>query len=128
MLNVIDVRDLATATVSAITAERYGEPILLDGHNISTDELFDWICEVGGVAPPRYRIPLSLTSASAFVVEALCGLAGWPAPLPSIVPILIAQHEWITAGRIHHELGISPRPLSETLADSVQWYRSLGYC
>ncbi|HXZ88605.1 MAG TPA: NAD-dependent epimerase/dehydratase family protein [Candidatus Binataceae bacterium] len=128
VLNVIDVRDLAAATVSAITAERYGEPILLDGHNISTDELFNWICEVGGVAPPRYRISLSLTSLSAYLAEALLGLAGRPAPLPSLVPILISQHEWITSGRVHYELGISPRPLSETLADSVEWYRGLGYC
>lgn len=128
VLNVIDVRDLAAATVTALSAERYGEPLLLDGHNLPTDELFNWICEVGGVAPPRYRIPLSLTSLSAFAVEALCGLAGRPTPLPSIVPILIAQHEWITSGRVHYELGISPRPLSETLADSVEWYRSLGYC
>lgn len=128
VLNVIDVRDLAAATVNAVSAERYGEPILLDGHNISTDELFNWICEVGGVAPPRYRIPLSLTSISAYAVEALLGLTGRLAPLPSLVPILIAQHEWITSGRAHYELGISPRPLSETLADAVEWYRGLGYC
>jgi dihydroflavonol-4-reductase len=128
VLNVIDVRDLATAAVNALDTERYGETILLDGHNISTDELFPWICEIGGVAPPRYRVAPSLTVLPAYIAEVILGFVGRSTPLPSLVPILIAQHEWITSGRAHYELGIKARPLSETLTDSVRWYRSLNYC
>jgi dihydroflavonol-4-reductase len=128
VMNVIDVRDVATATLNTLAAERYGDPVLLDGHNISTDELFAWICEIGGVTPPRFRLPPSLSALSAYIAELFLGFAGQSTPLPSLVPILIAQHEWITSSRAHYELKICPRPLSESLSDSIEWYRSMNYC
>jgi nucleoside-diphosphate-sugar epimerase len=37
LINVIDVRDVARGLVAALQTERYGDPIMLSGHNISTD-------------------------------------------------------------------------------------------
>lgn len=128
VLNVmIDVRDVAAAAVGALNAKHYGEPILLHGHNISTEELFAWICEIAGTATPSHRFPLSFLALSAYTAEALLGLAGLRTPLPSLVPILISQQERITSGRAS-ELRIPVRPLSETLNDAIDWYRALGYC
>ncbi|MBV8055871.1 MAG: NAD-dependent epimerase/dehydratase family protein, partial [Deltaproteobacteria bacterium] len=53
MLNVIDVRDLAAATLRALEAESYGEPLLMTGHTISTRDFYSLVCQMGGVAPPR---------------------------------------------------------------------------
>ena len=42
-INVIDVRDTAAGLVAALERERWGEPILLAGHNISVEALYTWI-------------------------------------------------------------------------------------
>jgi hypothetical protein len=34
----------------------------------------------------------------------------------------------MVAGGELSELGITPRPLSETIVDAINWYRQIGYC
>lgn len=128
VLNVIDVRDAAAAALDALEAGRYGAPALLAGHDIATDALFDWICELGGSAPPRYELPLSLSILPSYFAELILSVAGVTPPLPSLVPILLAQHDWLNPRAPRGRLGFRPRPLSVTLRDSVDWYRGLGYC
>lgn len=128
VLNVIDVRDVAAGLVSALNAERYGEPILLSGHNISTEVLFSWICEIGGVRPPRLFASPTLSLLTTYWVEAMLTLIGQQAPLPSLAVMLACEHDWMTPGAAQRELGITVRPLSETLLDTIEWYRKLGYC
>lgn len=128
MLNVIDVRDVAVGLVAALHVERYGEPILLSGHNISTDTLFSWICEIGGVRPPRFLAPPTLSLFVTYWIELMQTRMGQLATLPSLAVMLACEHEWMTPGAAQHELGVMLRPLSETLLDTIEWYRTLGYC
>ena len=127
-LNVLDVREVAAGLVSAIEAQWFGKPIIFSGHNISAQGLCRWICEIGGVAPPSLSAPTSLTAFASYAVEALAGLAGGSTPIQSLAPILIYQHEWLPPCAAFRELGVKVRPLYETLLDSVDWYRSIGYC
>ncbi len=128
VLNVIDVRDVAAAALDALEAERYGTPTLLAGHDVATDALFDWICELGGSAPPRYELPLSISILPTYFAELILSAAGATPPLLSLVPILLAQHDWLNPRAPRSELGFRPRPLSATLRDTVDWYHRLGYC
>lgn len=127
-LNVIDVRDVATGLLAALNAERYGEPLLLSGHNISTEALFAWICEIGGAQPPRFYTPATLSLLTSYWLEASLALIGQRAPLPSLAVMLTCEHMWLTPSTAQRELGVTLRPLSATLRDAVQWYRSIGYC
>ena len=36
--------------------------------------------------------------------------------------------DYMVAGKEMSELGITPRPLSETIMDAINWYRQIGYC
>jgi dihydroflavonol-4-reductase len=128
IVNVIDVRDVAGGLVAALEAERYGEPILLSGHNIAADALQSWICEIGGRKPPRLSIPAGLGVFPAYAVEALQALTGQPVPIPALSVMLLCQHEGLAPSAAQQELGLVPRPLSKTLHDTIQWYRELGYC
>lgn len=128
VLNVIDVRDVAAAALNALEGERYGAPVLLAGHDIAVDALFDWVCELGGSAPPRYALPLALGVLPAWLGELIFGAAGASPPMLSLVPILLAQHDWLNPRAPRSALGFRARPLSATLRDTIDWYRSLGYC
>jgi len=36
--------------------------------------------------------------------------------------------DYMVAGKEMSELGITPRPLCETIVDAINWYRRIGYC
>jgi dihydroflavonol-4-reductase len=128
ILNLIDVRDVAHATIAALKAERFGEPIPLSGHNISVDMLFSWICEIGGVRPPRTCVPTSLAVAGSYWAELALTLLGQSTPMPSVFLMLATALDCPAPDRRQVELGIAPRPLYGTILDAIDWYRRIGYC
>ena len=127
-INIIDVREVALGMMRALQAERYGEPILLSGHNTSIEALYSWICQLGRVPPPRYRVPMSLSVPLAYGTEALLASTRRSMSWYSLGVILLNQHDWLAPSEAQRELGIGIRPLSQTLLESIEWYRALGYC
>jgi dihydroflavonol-4-reductase len=127
-INVIDVRDTAAGLIAAVERERWGVPILLAGHNISVEALYTWICEIGGVMPPRLVAPITLGMIATYLSELAFGAIGQPPPLPALAPMLTMLHDSFDPSPIQAELGIVPRALSGTLRDAVAWYRQIGYC
>jgi dihydroflavonol-4-reductase len=128
ILNLIDVRDVADATVAALEAEKFGEPIPLSGHNIPVSVLFSWICEIGGVRPPRTHVPATLAVAGSYWAELALALLGQSTPVPSVFLMLANALDCPTPDRRQIELGITPRPLHGTILDAIDWYRRIGYC
>jgi len=128
ILNVIDVRDLAMAAVALLEAERYGEPTLISGYNISVQMLCSWVAELGGVRPPPLTMPAGLAAFASYCAEWALNLAGFDRSLSSLAPLLIYEHEWLPPCAALMAFGIQPRPLYQTLLDSVDWYRKIGYC
>jgi nucleoside-diphosphate-sugar epimerase len=128
LINVIDVRDTAAGLVAALEGGHYGEPIPLTGHNLSVEALYTWLCEIGGVAPPRLVAPATLAVIATYLSEIALGTLGIRPPLPALAPMLTMLHDSFDPGRVQAELGITPRPLSATLSEAIEWYRLIGYC
>jgi dihydroflavonol-4-reductase len=128
LINVIDVRDVAAGIVTALETRRYGQQIALVGHNLTNDELFGWICELGSVQPPRLVVPMTLSLIASYFSELALGIAGVRSPMPALAPMLTSLYEPFTPDSTQRELGVNPRALSGTLADSIAWYRRIGYC
>jgi dihydroflavonol-4-reductase len=128
MLNVIDVRDVAAAILAALDANRCGEPIQMSGHNISTAGLYSLICEFGKVPRPRLSTPASFALASAYTMELMLGTVGEKPLLPSGGMMMATMFDYLSPSRQLEELGVTLRPLSETLVDAIKWYRQIGYC
>ena len=128
MLNVIDVRDVAAAIGAALEAEYYGKPIQMSGHNISTEELYALICELGGVPRPMMTTAAGLAVAGAYAMELMLGAIGETTLLPTGGMMMAALFDYMAVGKELQELGITPRPLSETIVDAIKWYRQIGYC
>jgi dihydroflavonol-4-reductase len=128
MLNVIDVRDVAAGIVAALDADRCGEPIQMSGQDISAAELYSLICELGGVPPPRFSAPASLALAGAYAMELMLGAIGEKPLLPAGGMMMATLFDYMVPGRELEELGVTPRPVSETVVDAIKWYREIGYC
>ena len=128
MLNVIDVRDVAAAIGAALDEERYGEPILMSGHDISTEELYSLTCELGGAPRPRISTATTLALTGAYAMELMLGAIGENTRLPAGGMMMATLFDYMVSGKQLSELGVSPRPLSETIVDAIGWYRKIGYC
>src|SRR5208282_405440 len=128
MLNVIDVRDVAAGLMAAIETERYGEPLLMTGCNISTRDLYALVCELGGVPTPRLGASSSLAIFGSYWTEIMFKLLGQQTPIISAGMMMATAIDYLVPDQTLTKLGITPRPLSETIADAIRWYRQIGYC
>ena len=127
-LNVIDVRDVAAAICAALDSELYGEPLQMSGHDISTEELYSQICKLGGVPSPRISTATTVALAGAYAMELMLGTIGEKTRLPAGGMMMATLFDYMVSGNELRELGITPRPLTETLVDAIKWYRQVGYC
>jgi dihydroflavonol-4-reductase len=124
--NIVDVRDVAAAQVAALEGGRVGERYILGGHNVSVRQALTLAADLAGVRPPRWSLSLK-------GVDILVTLAEMVGRLPLIPPLPLehvkTMQQWqpLNTEKARRELGLTPRPLEETLQDSLSWFRAHGY-
>ncbi len=120
VINVVDVRDVAEAHVFAAERGRVGERYILGGHNVSIAEFIGIAARVAGVGQPRWRIPNVL-------LDGVGALSRWLPGDPA--SILRSRHllQPLSNAKAVAELGLSLRPLEETLRDALDWLRAHGH-
>jgi dihydroflavonol-4-reductase len=125
--NFVDVRDLANATINAITMGRPGEKYLLSGKWHSIKEFGDIIEKVSGVKRPWFICPiwlakLSLPLAKLFLNDQIRLIFN-----KQTLEILEAGHRNISSAKASKELNFTCRSLEESITDSFHWFKENGY-
>ena len=120
----LDVRDFASAVVLAAERGRAGERYLISGENVTGDELLERAAALAGVRAPRLRPPVVLLHALVAALELYCRLRGKPAPVTRDVLQVIGRYAWYDTSKARVELGWTPRPLDQTLQDTLAWLRN----
>jgi nucleoside-diphosphate-sugar epimerase len=126
-VNLIDTRDVAKNVAGAIQHGYYGRPLTVAGHNTTVDALFSLVCESAAVTRPLWKMPAAFGVLPALWGELAWGAVGRKSPLPALLPMLICEQEWSEPGAEQRELGGAPRPLLDTVRDTLAWYRRIGY-
>jgi dihydroflavonol-4-reductase len=122
----VDVRDVAGGLIKAAEAGQNGRTYLLSGHFATVPEIMDMLERVSGVRKPRLCLPVSLLRPVMPVVESYYRLSGRSARYTRNSLKLLSLNVRVDAGRARSELGYDARPLEQTLADTVRWFRSSG--
>lgn len=125
----VDVRDVAAGILLAAKKGRRGESYILGGSRISVSDLFEIVARLCGLKPPRFNAPLWLLKAVAPLAEAWAkARRQTPTFTPYSLQTLLSNSN-ISSAKARRELGYSPRPISQTLADCVRWERkeTVGY-
>jgi dihydroflavonol-4-reductase len=120
----VDARDVAALIArAAVEGPRRGRYIL-SGERRSLPALARTICAAAGVAPPRMVSPLWLAQLTAPFALGWARLRGAP-PLytPASLATLRAYRK-VDGSRARRELGWAPRPLDQTLAETVAWWQA----
>ena len=121
---ILDVRDFADAVVRAAERGTSGQRYLVSGHNVTTSRLLDEAAAVAGVRAPRFVPPTWLLSAAVRMLGVVSRLKGKPPPVTASVLQIIGRFAWYDTTRARTDLGWEPRPLRETLEDTIRSLRS----
>ncbi len=119
----LDVRDFAEGVLLAAERGTSGRRYLLTGENVTTNQLLERTAAIADVRPPRFEPPKFLLHAVVGAIEGISSVRGKPSPITRSVLRVIGRYAWYDASRARAELGWSPRPLQETLTDTVRWLR-----
>lgn len=119
-INIIDVRDAALGHILALERGCIGEKYLLAGTNIDFPNLFR---RAGEIAGRKHRLPVfprwSMLPAG-WLMEKIMRH-----PPIDFATAQVAQEFWYYTGtKAARELGLTTRPLDETLRDALAWFRA----
>jgi dihydroflavonol-4-reductase len=118
--NVVDVRDVAAAHVAAVKRGRPGERYIIGGENMSFRQMLTIAAGQAGRRSPWLRLPSNL-------VEVAGGLAGWLGILGADTLQSIRYWQPLDTGKARAELGLVPRPFTDSVRDALAWFREHGY-
>ena len=125
--NYVHVRDVAVATVNALTHGRVGESYILGNDNLSYREAFNLIANILGVAPPRWPVPPLLARLFALGASGVARISGRPALVnPAMVAVANDGH-YFSVRKAVAELGLPQTPVATAVAEAINWFREHNY-
>jgi dihydroflavonol-4-reductase len=119
----LDVRDFAIGALLAAEHGGSGRRYILSGDNVTTKQFLETTTEAAGVKPPRLHAPVALLKILVAGVEGVSRLRRRPPPVTRAALQILGRYAWYDTTRARTELGWTPRPLRETVADTVRWLR-----
>jgi dihydroflavonol-4-reductase len=118
----VDVRDVADGLIAAAEKGKSGSSYILSGHRISVRYLLDTVHEITGQGFARFRVPLPLARfAARFTPWYYQRSHKSPRFTPYSLEVL-QSNSFISHNKATLELGYQPRPLFESIQDSIQWF------
>jgi len=120
----VDVRDVAQGIAAAAERGRDGESYILSGQRITVRTLLETVRSITGRHFPILRIPGRLASLIARLAPLYYRLSG---AVPRFTPYsmeVLRSNCRISHAKATRELAYHPRPLADSIADTVRWFAS----
>jgi nucleoside-diphosphate-sugar epimerase len=118
----VDVRDVAQGLILAGEKGRSGESYILSGERIAVLDIIKIVQEVLGKRLFSLKIPMDLARLTARIMPLYYRLANVKPRFTSYSLATITSNSFISHAKAHLELGYRPRPLRESLRDTVNWF------
>ncbi|MBD2441049.1 SDR family oxidoreductase [Nostoc sp. FACHB-110] len=125
--SLTDVRDVAAAMISAAELGKRGERYIVAGSLKTIKEIAIELEAISGVKAPRIEIPDKVALSIAWLLEFWARSTGRINPMPLAGIQTLLEKANLSSAKAIQELGITFRPFTHTLKDTVLWYQSHGY-
>ncbi len=119
----VDVRDVAEGLILAGEKGRAGERYILSGERITVPDIIKIVQEILGTRLLSLKIPFSLASLSARITPLYYRLTHAKPRFTTYSLATITSNSFISHAKANLELGYQPRPLRESLGDTVRWFK-----
>lgn len=121
--NWVDVRDVAAAAVQAVESGRKGEKYILSGNFCQLQDLSELIGKISGKKTPTLLAPLIVAKLVCPFFQMYYSITkGKPVFTCQSLDLLINSPKNVSFEKARKELGYEPRPLEQTLRDTLNWY------
>lgn len=125
--SIVDVRDVALATINAMDRGRSGERYLVGGHYSDIAGVFGTLERVTAVPAPTRPVPYALSLAVGAASQTWARITGSPALVTVEGVRTMHGKVAVDSSKAVRELGASFRPFDDTVKDAVDWFRVHGY-
>jgi dihydroflavonol-4-reductase len=123
---VIDVRDLAAAMVAMLVPNQGPRRYLISGHHITTLESVAALSKATGRTFRVPTMPTRLAAAGGRLADAVGRVLPIRLPFGYEAVATLTLDPRCDDSRARDELGYSPRPLTESVTDTVRWMMDAG--
>lgn len=126
-LNLIDVRDVALGMVRVMERGKPGRRYLLGHENLSILEVFRILASLTGLPEPTRRVPYVVALIAAGISEIVADVWMTHPPAATLTGVRLTRRRMhFDASASLAELGLSPRPVRQSIAEAVEWFRASG--
>jgi dihydroflavonol-4-reductase len=126
-LNLVHVDDVASGHLAALRHGKVGELYILGGENVYLREMLAAIATIVGRRPPRLRFPIAPLFPLALCAELCAPLMGKEPFLTRDGLRMARHHMFFNDAKARRDLGYSPRPYQQGIADAIAWFKQAGY-
>jgi dihydroflavonol-4-reductase len=124
----VDVRDVCQAAINAMEYGTGGTSYLLSGNWQSLKDVVNGIWKLGGHAPPRLEIPISLAQLGIPFMSVQALIRKKPSLFTYVTLDTIKNsHRDISHEKARKVLKYNPRPFDVTLSDTIKWFQDNNY-
>lgn len=125
-LNVVHVDDVAEGHVAALAHGRRGEAYILGSENLMLRDLLVMIAAQSRRRPPVVRLPVAPLMPLAWAMERVAALTGKTPLMTPDVLRMARKKMFFSSAKAIAELGYTPRPAREAVADALDWFATRG--
>ena len=122
---VLDVRDYAEGVLLAVAHGKPGRRYILSGHNITPDQLAAEVAKAENFDRPKWQFSIRswMIAPIVAILVMWSKVTGKPVRVVPSILELWGRYAWYDTRRALGELGWKPRPLQETLHDTIHWHQ-----
>ncbi len=118
----VDVRDVAEGLILAGKKGRCGESYILSGERITVPNILKIVQEILGTRLLSLKIPFSLAQLTAQATPLYYRLTHAKPRFTTYSLATLVSNSYISHAKANLELGYNPRPLRDSLHDTVRWF------
>jgi len=121
VMNLVDVRDVATGLCLAMERGQRGQRYILGGENISLKKLLGIVDVISDRSALRIPIPAMIAQMSAVMLESIADHVTHRPPAATVEGVRIAlRSKALSIEKACQELGYTPRPIGMALKETVE--------
>ena len=127
-LNLVDVREIAKAHLTALERGTAGERYILGGENLTLKQILDKLAAITGLPSPKHKVPHAVAMAFAFFDETVTGKLRGKEPRATVEAVRMGKKMmWASSAKAERELGWRVVPVDGALREAVRWFVASGY-
>jgi dihydroflavonol-4-reductase len=126
-LNIVHVDDVAAGQLAAAELGCIGERYILGGENLPLATILEEVARAAHTRAPRIRVPYTVAYPAAIGAELIARLGGRE-PFITLDGVRMARKKmYFSSEKAARQLGYTPRPACDAIADAVDWFAASGY-